>query len=75
MILDDLDGDDRYMVIDEVIYSYGSVFLTIFFELKRKLLHATHVGFLSIHFDAYHSLMEEFTWEGIQEDVYPHMEK
>ena len=65
MILDGLDGDERYMVDDMVIYSYGRVFLTRASKLKEKLLHAAHVGFLSMHFDAYHSLMGEFTWEGI----------
>ena len=30
-------------------------------------------NFLSMHFDAYHSLMEEFTWEGIQQDGYHHI--
>ena len=63
MILDDPEGDDRYMVVDEVIYSYGRVFLNRVSKLKRKLLHAAHVEFLSMHFDAFHSLMEEFTWE------------
>ena len=70
MILDDLGGDDRYMVVDEVIYYYGIVFLARVSELKRKLLHATHVDFFSMHFDAFHSLREEFTWEGIQQDIH-----
>ena len=65
MILNDPERDDRYMVVGEVIYSYGRVFLTRFSELKRKLLHAAHVDSFSMHFDAFHSLMEEFTWEGI----------
>ena len=66
MILDDPKGDDRYMMVDEAIYSYGRVFLTRVFELKSKLVHGAHVEFLSMHFDAFHSLMEKFTWEGIQ---------
>ena len=70
MILDDPEGDDRYMVDDVVIYYYGRVFLTRAFELKEKLLRAAHVDFHSMHFDACHSLMEEFTWKGIQQDVY-----
>ena len=65
MILDDPEGDDRYMVVDEVIHSHDRVFLTRFSKLKRKLLHGTHVDFISMHLDAFHSLMEEFTWEGI----------
>ena len=44
MILNDPDGDDRYMVDDVVIYSYGKFFLNIAYELKKKLLHAAHVG-------------------------------
>ena len=60
MILDDPDGDDRYMVDDVVIYSHGRVFLTIASNLKEKLLHAAHEDFFSMHFDAYLSLVEEF---------------
>ena len=66
MILDDPDGDDRYMVDDVVIYSNGRIFLTRASSLKEKLLLATHEGFFSIHFDAYRYLAEEFIWEGIQ---------
>ena len=54
MILDDPEGYDRYMVVWEFIYSYGKVFLTRVSELKRKLLHAAHVDFLSMHFDEFH---------------------
>ena len=75
VIIDDHEGDDKYMVDDEVIYYYGRVFLTNASELKEKLLHATHVDFISMHFDAYYSLMEEFTWEGIQQDVHQIMER
>ena len=74
MILDDLDGDDRYMVDDVVIYLHGRVFLARASSLKEKLLHAAHEDFSSRHFDAYLQLMEEFTWEGIQHDIYQHMD-
>ena len=75
MILDDPKGDDRYMVDDMVIYSYGRVFLTRASKLKEKLLHAAHEDFFSMHFDAYLSLVEEFIWEGIQHDIFQHMER
>ena len=65
MILDDLDGDDRYMVDDVVIYFYGRIFLTRASSLKEKLLHVAHEDFLGMHFDAYFGLLENFTWEGI----------
>ena len=61
MILDDPDGDDRYMVDDVVIYSYGSIFLNRSSSLKEELLHAAHEDLFSMHFDAYFHLMEEFT--------------
>ena len=65
MILDDPDGDDRFVVDDVVIYSYGRFFYSKASEFNEKLLHAAYEDFLSMHFDAYHSLMEEFSWEGI----------
>ena len=65
MIIDDLDGDNRYMVEDMVIYSHGRVFLTRASKLKEELLHAAHEDFFSWNFDAYLSLEEDFIWEGI----------
>ena len=70
MILDGPNRDDEYMVDDVVIYYYGRVFLTRDSKLKEKLLHAAHEDFLSMHYDAYLSLAEEFTWEGIQHDIF-----
>ena len=75
MILDDQDKDDEYMVDDLVIYSHGRVFLTRASSLKEKLLLAAHEDFLSMHYDAYISLAEEFTWEGFQHDIFQHMER
>ena len=75
MILDDLDRDDEYMVDDVVIYSYGRVFLTGASKLKDNLLHAAHEEFISINYDAYISLAEDFTWEGIHHDIFQHMER
>ena len=57
MIIDDPEGEDRYMVDDGVIYYYGKVFLTRASELKKNLLHVAHVDFLVMHFDAYHSFI------------------
>ena len=38
-------------------------------------MHATYEDFLAMHLDAYFSLLEEFTWEGIRHDIYKHMER
>ena len=75
MILDDPGRDDEYMVDDMVIYSHGRVFLTRASSLKEKFLLAAHEGFFSMHFDAYLSLVEEFIWEGIQQDIFQQMER
>ena len=58
---------------DVVIYSYGRIFLARVSSLKEKLLLAAHKDFFSRHYDAYLSLVEEFTWEGIQQDIYQHV--
>ena len=58
-----------------VIYSYGRIFLTRSSSLKEKLLHAAHEDFFSMHFVAYIALEEEFNWEGIQQDIFQHMER
>ena len=57
MVLDDPDRDEKYMVDDMVIYSYGRIFLTRSSSLKEKLLHAAHEDFPSMHLDAYLQLM------------------
>ena len=48
MILDDPNGEERYMVDDVVIYCYGRIFLTRVSSLKEKLLHAAHEEFLAM---------------------------
>lgn len=70
MIINDQDRYDKYMVDDVVIYSHGRVFLTRASSLKEKFLLAAHEDFLSMHYDAYLSLAEGFTWEGIQHDIF-----
>ena len=75
LTIDDLDGYDRYMVVDVFIYSDGMIFSTRYYSLKEKLLHATHEDLFSMNFDAYISLIEKFTWEGIQHDLFQHMER
>ena len=75
MVLDEPEGDDRYMVDYMVIYGYGRIFLTRASSLKEKLLHEAHEDFLAMHLDACLVLLEEFTWEGIQHDIFQNMER
>ena len=51
IVLDDSEGDFRYMVDDMVIYYYERVLLTRASSLKEKLLHAAHEDILAMHFD------------------------
>ena len=74
-MLDDPERDERYMVEDMVIYSHGRVFLTRASSIKEKMLLAAQGDFFSMNLDAYLSLAEEFIWEGIQQDIYQHMER
>lgn len=71
--LDGHAGDESDGLMDGDIYYQDMIFLTWIFKHKKRDLHVALVGFLSMHLDAYHSLLEEFTWEGIQQDVYQHM--
>ena len=65
MILDGPNGYGIYLVDDMIIYHHGKLFLTKTSSLKEKLLHAAHVDFLAMQWDAYFALLEDFTWEGI----------
>ena len=38
-------------------------------------MHAAQESILAMHINSYLALVEEFTWEGIQHDLYEHMEK
>ena len=68
--------DDRYRVMDEVIYYRDRIFLTEGSQLKKKILHALHDSPLSGHqgfTKTYRAISERFSWKGLKEDVLQHV--
>ena len=60
-----LDGqvtDERYRVMDGVIFCWDKIFLTRDSNLKEKILHASH-----------DSPLYGFSWKGLKEDVLQHI--
>ena len=71
-VLDGQVTDDRYWVMDEVIYYRDRTFLTESSKLKEKILHASHDSPLSGHqgfTKNYRAIRERFSWKGLKEDV------
>ena len=70
-----LDGqiqDDRYMVIDDIIYYKNRIYLVPESTLKKKILQASHDSPLSGHqgfLKTYKQIRERFSWKGLKEDV------
>ena len=70
-----LDGqviDDKYRVMDEVIYYTERIFLTEGSQLKKNILHASHDSPLSGHqgfTKTYRAIRERFSWKGLKEDM------
>ena len=64
--------DDRYRVMDEIIYYGDRIFLIEGSQLKKKILQASHdsplsgdQGFTKTH----RAIRERFSWKGLKEDV------
>ena len=71
-VLDGQVTDDRYRVMDEVIYFRDRIFLTESSKLKENILHASHDLPLSGHqgfTKTYRAIRERFSWKGLKEDV------
>ena len=78
MILDNQLQKEGYSVKYEVIYYHDRIFLSRASKLKEKLLHAAHEDFLFSHtysMRAYHTIMEGYTWEGFEEEIYQHLRR
>ena len=70
--------DERFKVVDGVIYSYNIILLAGNSKLKEGLFDAIYEILLSkptIFVKAYHTVLGGFIWEGYKEDVYSHMKK
>jgi hypothetical protein len=68
--------DDRYMIIDDIIYYKGRIYLVPESLFKKKVLQAFHNSPLAGHqgfLKAYRQIRERFTWKGLKEDVMRHI--
>ena len=75
-VLDGQVTDDRYRVIDEIIYYRDRIFLTEGSQLKKKILQASHDSPLFGHqgfTKTYWAIRERFTWKGLKEDMLQHI--
>ena len=64
--------DDRYKVVNDIIYYKDRIYLVPESKLKQKILKhmhdsplAGHLGFLK----TYRSMRERFSWKGLKGDV------
>jgi hypothetical protein len=64
--------DDRYMVVDDIIYYKDRIYLVPESTLKDKILRAVHDTPLIEHpgyLKTYRQVKEKFSWKGLKEDV------
>ena len=64
--------NDRYRVMDEVIYFKDRIFLIKSSHLKEKILHTSHDSPLSGHqgfTKTYRAIRERFSWKGLKDSV------
>ena len=69
-------ADDRYRVVDEIIYYRDRIFLIEGSQLKKKILQASHDSPLASHqgfTKTYRAIRESFSWRGLKEDVLQHI--
>jgi hypothetical protein len=71
-ILDGQVSDDRYRVIDDIIYYKDRIYLVLESQLKDKIMHVAHTSPLAGHpgyLKTYRKIRERFTWKGLKTDV------
>ena len=75
-ILDGQVQDDRYRVIDDVIYYKDRIYLVPESKLKERVMQASHNSLLVGHpgyLKIYRSIHEIFSWKGLKEDMLRHV--
>jgi hypothetical protein len=75
-VMDGQIQDDRYRVIDDVIFYKDRVYLVPDSGLKKKILIAVHDSPLAGHqefFKTYRQIRERFSWKGLKQDVMRHV--
>ena len=71
-VLDGQIADDRYRVVDDVIYYKDRIYLVPNSPLRQKIMHAAHDSPLSGHqgfLKTYRQIRERFSWKNLKGDV------
>ena len=74
-----LDGkiqDDRYRIVDDIIYYKNKIYLVPKSALKKKIIQASHDSPLSGNqgfLKTYRQIRERFSWKGLKGEVMQHM--
>jgi hypothetical protein len=64
--------DERYQVVDDVIFYKEQIYLVLESSLKENFLNSFHDSPLSGHqgyFKIYRNIRERFSWKGLKDDV------
>jgi hypothetical protein len=75
-VMDGQIQDDRYRVIDDVIFYKDRVYFVPDSGLKKKILTTVHDSPLAGHqgfFKTYKQIRERFSWKGLNQDVMRHI--
>jgi hypothetical protein len=75
-VMDGQIQDDRYRVIDDVIFYKDKVYLVLDLGLKKKILTDIHDSPLAGHqgfFKTYRQIKKRFSWKGLKQDVMRHI--
>jgi hypothetical protein len=75
-VMDNSMQDDRYKVVDYIIYYKDRIYLVPESKLKEKIMKAMHDTPLTGHlgyFKTYRKIRERFSWKGLKDDVLRHV--
>ena len=70
--------DDRYRVLDDVIFYKDRIYLVPESSLKGKILKVCHDSLTTGHqgyFKTYRQIKERFSWKGLKDDVMKHIQE
>ena len=68
--------DDRYIVVDDIIYYKGRIYLVHESTLREEIMRAIHDTPWAGHpgyFRNYQQIRGRFSWKGLKDDVLKHM--
>jgi hypothetical protein len=77
-VMDGQVQDDNFIIMDDIIYYKGRIFLVPESTFKAKVLQACHDSPVAGHqgfIKTYRQVRERFAWKGLKEDVMSHIKE